>query len=390
MPPVPPPAASRRLVALVAAVLLVDTAFFAAITPLIPYEVVRLHISAAVAGLLVAGYPAGTFVLALPAGVLAARMGARAAVRTGVVLTGIATVAFGWATSVPVLVAARVVEGAAGSLSWAGALAWLALAVPTNRRARAIGRAFGAAAAGSLGGPLVGGLATIVGPGPAFSTAGVSAAALAFLTVRIPPPAPETMAGGSRLLQAARDRRLVGGLALVALAGTCFGVVDVLGPLRMHRLGAGPLAVAAVFLAAAALEAMGSPWVGRLADRYGRRAPLRASLAVSVVVALLCPTVRPAVVLGVVLALGVPIFGALYTPATALVADGAERTAVPQGLAAATLNLVWAVGATGAAAGSGAIAGVTGQLVPWAALAGMCGLFFVVLRRRPAGVQSKT
>jgi MFS family permease len=376
--PVLPPAASRRLVWLVAAVLFADTAFFSAITPLIPYDVVHLHISAAVAGLLVGGYPAGTLVLALPAGLLAARFGARTAVRAGVVLMGAATVAFGWAHAIPVLVAARVLEGGAGSLSWAGALAWLALSIPAGSRAAAIGRAFGAAAAGALLGPLIGGLATIIGPGWAFSSAGIAAAALVALTVRIAAPGPEPATRASSLLGAHRNVQLTGGLGLTALAGTCFGITDVLGPLRLHRLGAGPLAVAAVFLAAAAVEAVGSPLVGRLADRHGRRRPLEVTLAVSVVVAVLCPTVRPAAALGAVIAIGVPMFGALYTPAAALVTDGAERLRVSQGI----LNLVWAVGATAASAGGGAIAGAVGQLPPWLALAATFAVAFLALRGR--------
>ncbi len=67
----------RRLLLLASAVVFVDTAFYAAITPLLPHYVDELGISKSAAGLLSAAYPAGTFLGALPGGWLAARAGVR-------------------------------------------------------------------------------------------------------------------------------------------------------------------------------------------------------------------------------------------------------------------------------------------------------------------------
>jgi MFS family permease len=374
------PVSVSRLSRVVAAVLFVDTVFYSAITPLVPYDVVHLHISGATAGLLVAGYPAGTFVAALPSGFLAARVGARAALLFGITLTGISTVAFGLTHAVALLILARTVQGAAGACSWAGGLAWLAVAAPVEQRGRLIGRAFGAAAAGSLFGPALGGLATVLGPPAAFSVAGVLAAALAVIALRLPAPPPEPRAAIAELFRARRVPALTRGLALVALAGLAFGVLDVLAPLRLHRLGGSPLLVAAAFLCAAAFETFVSPAVGRLADRHGRVRPLRVCLVGSAVVAMLAPTVAPLAVLAVLVVIGVPVVGGLYTPSTALVADGAHTAAIPQGVAAAALNLVWAVGASLGAAGAGRIAGLGSQLVPYTILAGCCLLGLPALR----------
>ena len=51
----------RRLFLLVAAVVLVDTMFFAAVAPLLPYYSDELDLSKTAAGVLTAAYPAGTF-----------------------------------------------------------------------------------------------------------------------------------------------------------------------------------------------------------------------------------------------------------------------------------------------------------------------------------------
>ena len=67
----------RRLLLLASAVVFVDTAFYAAITPLLPHYVDTLHISKSAAGVLSAAYPAGTFLGSIPGGYLAARAGVK-------------------------------------------------------------------------------------------------------------------------------------------------------------------------------------------------------------------------------------------------------------------------------------------------------------------------
>ena len=66
-----------RLFPLIAAVILVDSVFYSAITPLLPEYSDDLGLSKSAAGLLSASYAAGTLVAALPGG-LAGRTGRRA------------------------------------------------------------------------------------------------------------------------------------------------------------------------------------------------------------------------------------------------------------------------------------------------------------------------
>ncbi|HEV2815317.1 MAG TPA: hypothetical protein VGW10_18825 [Solirubrobacteraceae bacterium] len=58
----------RRLLVLVSAVVLVDVAFYSAITPLLPYYTELLDLSKSEAGALAGAYAAGTLLLSLPAG----------------------------------------------------------------------------------------------------------------------------------------------------------------------------------------------------------------------------------------------------------------------------------------------------------------------------------
>jgi fucose permease len=76
----------RRLLVLACAIVFVDTTFYAAITPLLPRFEDQFALSKSAAGVLVAAYPAGTLLGAIPGGYLAARAGVRATVVLGLAL----------------------------------------------------------------------------------------------------------------------------------------------------------------------------------------------------------------------------------------------------------------------------------------------------------------
>jgi MFS family permease len=65
-------------------------------------------------------------------------------------------------------------------------------------------------------------------------------------------------------------------------------------------------------------------------------------------------------------------YGALFTPAFALIADGAEHVGLAQGLAFGLMNAAWAIGAVIGPAAGGAIAGATGDWVPFVLAAALC------------------
>src|SRR3954452_9555464 len=124
----------RRLLLLAAAVVFVDTAFYAAITPLLPHYVDSLGISKSGAGLLSAAYPAGTFLGSLPGGYCAARFGVRQTTVLGLAVMTAASVALAFGTSMVVLDVARFIQGIAGGSTWAGAFGWLLGSAPVERR----------------------------------------------------------------------------------------------------------------------------------------------------------------------------------------------------------------------------------------------------------------
>lgn len=372
----------RRLVILVSVVVCVDTAFFAVVAPLLPHYADDLGLSKLSAGLLTAAYPAGTIVGALPSGLLAARVGSRPTVILGLALLAASSLVFGLAHHVVVLDIARFVQGVGGACSWAGGLAWITAEAPAERRGALIGTALGAAIFGTLLGPVIGAIADATTPAAVFSSVTVIAAVLIVWAWRTPAhhrPQPQTLAD---VRGALRDIDVRTGMWLVTLPAVAFGTLGVLVPLRLDELGFGAAAVAAAFLAAAAVESAESPVVGRVSDRRGRLVPIRAGLAAAAVLLVVLPLPAAGVLFAAGFVVTTGALGAFWAPAMALLSDAAERTGTAQGLAFALVNLGWGVGETVGAAGGGGLAKLTSDAVPLALCAAACAATLAVLSRR--------
>jgi MFS family permease len=371
----------RRLLAFVCTIVFVDTLFYAAITPILPELSDEYGLSKTAAGVLAAAYPAGTFAGALPGGLMAARVGVRPTVLFGLGLMVVASIGFAFADSIVVLDVSRFVQGVGGAASWAGALGWLIGAAPRDRRGQYIGTALAAAVAGALFGPVLGAAAGALGQEPVFGAVALVGVGLIVLALQMEAQQPEGDSRLRTLFGSLSDRRVAAGMWLTTLPGVLFGTVAVLGPLRLDELGAGAAAIAAAFLAAAAIEAVVAPVVGRLSDRRGRFLPSVIGVAGGGVIMLLLPWPESAWGLGILIVFAGPLVGMLYTPAMAMLSDGADHAGVSQGFAFAFVNLAWATGQTAGAAGSARLADATDDRVPYLLLAAVCAITLVALLR---------
>jgi MFS family permease len=203
---------------------------------------------------------------------------------------------------------------------------------------------------------------------------------LAAWTLRIEPvPAehPSTAAVGRAL----GNLRFVGGLLLMALPALLWGVLSTLAPLQLSDFGWGAAAIGGVWLVGAAFETVLSPVAGRILDRRGALLPVQVSLAASAVVSVgLAAGPRPALYVPLLIA-AAGAYGVLFTPAFALIAEGAEQSGLPQGMAFGVMNAAWASGALIGPAVGGAVAAAMGDVVPFLVSAGLCTAALAAVRR---------
>ena len=372
----------RRLLLLVGAIVFVDTMFFAALTPLLPQYADDLGLSKAGAGLLAASYALGALVGGIPGGISAARFGVRPTVLVGLTGMAITTVTFGFADSIWLLDTARFLQGVASSFSWTASLAWLVAAAPPDRRGETIGAAMGAAIVGALFGPVLGGIASVVGTGPAFASVAVLASVLGVAAWRTPAFTPDDPQPFSRLVGALRDRGVVAAIWFVLVPALLFGALGVLGPLRLDVLGLSALAIGATWLVAASFEAALSPVIGRFSDRRGRLAPLRVGLIGSAGATAVLPWIDRGWLLAAAIVLAACAFGSFWTPSMSMLADRAEAIGLDYAYGFALINLAWAPGAAAGSALGGAAARATSDAAVYLTLSAICILTLVTLTPR--------
>lgn len=375
------------MVAITGSIVFLDAMLFGAIIPLLPtfaddYDLTKLE-----AGLLLGAYGGGALVGGIPGGLLVGRIGPKRGVFVGLLALAVASLGFALAGGAVALGVARFAQGVASATTWAGALAWVAVSVPRERRGQALGTVFGLAVAGFVVGPILGGVAEVTGVRPAFTVIALVAALLAAGVAVVQSPDRELQSPGA-IARALRDRGFVGGLWLNTLPALFFGTLDVLVPLRLDDAGYGALAIAAVFATAGLIEVGVNPVVGRLSDERGRLLPIRASLAASVVVSLaIAFATEPLVVAALVIAASIS-FGGFYTPGMALVADRAEHAGLAQGIGFGVMNSAWAAGALVGPVVGGALAEAFGDAVPYILSGALCAATLVAVTRGAARLRA--
>ncbi len=358
-----------------------DTIFYAALTPLVPYFNGELGLSKSIVGVLSGAFGAGVLAGAVPSGYVASRAGVRVAALIGLVLMSVTSVAFALADTAWLLVLIRFVGGFGSALSWVAAFTWLVRRAPEERRAEMIGVMLSAAVVGALLGPVLGSVAATVGLLPAFSA--VAGAGLLIAAWAAFEPAPSVTGGGSFLsvVRTVRSPRLLMGLWFIAVSPLLFAALAVLVPLDLNALGWGAAAVGAVFLVSAAFESVVHPLLGRWSDRSGYRPPVYAGLVASVGILLVLAWAANPWVLGLLVVLAAGAFNAPLVPGTALFSRGTEKAGLDPALAFAATNFAWASGYAAGAPMGGLLADLGGDALSYLVLAAVTAATVLLVRR---------
>ena len=371
----------RRLLALTCSVVLVDTVFYAALTPLVPYFTENFGLSKSAVGVLSGAFGAGVLLGSAPGGYLAGRVGVKATAVGGLLLVAFTSFTFGLADEAWQLVALRLASGVGSALGWVAALTWLSEQVPEGRRGEMIGMLLSAAVVGTLLGPVLGGAAVAVGITLAFASVSLFAFTVAVWALLTSGPAPVPGKPFWEVLAATRRTQILTGLAFVAFSPLLFGALAVLAPLQLSQLGWGAAAIGAVFLVAALFEAAVHPLLGRWSDRSGHRTPVLAGILGSLAVLLALPWAEyaPLVALFVVLA-GI-FFNAPLVPGTYLLSQEAEKAGIGGAPTFGATNFAWASGYAVGTSMGGSLADLGGDVLSYISLAAVCLLALLLLTR---------
>jgi DHA1 family multidrug resistance protein-like MFS transporter len=367
----------RRLTVFLWGIAAVQAFPFPAVAPLLPSFEEDLGLSKAQAGLLVGMYPIGLVVAALPVGLLAARVGVKRSALASLFVLAIASVAFGLVDSYGELLATRFLQGAAAVLCYASGLAWLVGIASRERRGEMIGLFSGAAAAGQVLGPVVGGVAVLAGRAGAFASMAGFAVLLAIVGSLFPDPTRDGRQLFAPIRRAHSSGVVLGGLWLVALPGVLLGTIFVLAPLRLDRLGWGPVGIAGTFVVAASVGVLARPLIGRWADRRGLSGALQLLLLASIPVTLVIPWVGYPWVLSLCVVFAITLYGVIFGPAMALVSRAYEEAGIAQVLGFALMSLTTGIGLLAGSAAGGAVAHLAGDWTAYASAAGTCLATFV-------------
>ena len=371
------------LLLLVGAVVLFNTLLATALTPYLPELAREFDLSKGDAGLVAGAYAAGILVAAVPGGLLGPFIGAKRCVLLGLGLMTVSTVAFALAPTVWMLELARFAQGVSVAVSWPSALAWLVGEAPRRRRAELLGLISRGAIIGVLLGPVLGAAAGLAGRAPAFTAVGLLGVVLVAWTSTLSAPPRGGHQAVSALFAALTEPRVAAGLWLGTLTAISFGVLSVLAPLALDRVGWSTLGVGAVFLVAAAVQATASPAIGRVADRRGRLVPVRAGLVITITVTAAIPWIDAPWPLAVLVVAATISFGLFWIPGMALLTDGADTVSLYYGLGFMLMNLAWASGQFAGAAAGGALAETMGDALPFLLLAALSLVTLLAVQAGP-------
>jgi MFS family permease len=221
-----------------------------------------------------------------------------------------------------------------------------------------------------------------------FGFVAVLAVVLAIRAAAMPAAAPQPSPSARTVAATILSRPVLVAFWLVAVPSMFSGVLNVLVPLRLDELGASGLAVGAVFLVAAALEAGLSPKIGALSDRRGRFVPIRIGLVATAVMAVALALPETVVVLGLVMVVAVLAMSLLWTPAMALLSDRSEAAGLDLAFGAALVNLAWSGGQVLGGSGGPRLAEATSDVVAYAVVAGLFVATALAVRSHRVGSEA--
>jgi MFS family permease len=269
-------------VALVTFATFTDIVAYSVAIPVLPDLSRRLGASPTMIGLVFASFGVTLLTVSLPMGAVSDRVGRKTPMVGGLAALAAATLLFAYATSLPWLFAARLVQGAADAITWVVGFALIADRYGVDERGRLTGFVMSGTSVAVMIGPSLGGwLYEMGGIRLPFLivTLLAAAGAIAFLVIDLPAPSAERARVPMTLVL--RQRPVAACAAAVVLASSTLSMLEPVMALHLGTLGIGPARIGLLFGIAALVNTGMHPLAGHLADRWGARRMMLLGLTLS-------------------------------------------------------------------------------------------------------------
>lgn len=258
---------------LIAAMIFLDTAFYGAVVPLIPVYTAMFHLSSLDLGIIISAYAIGLVLFSIPLGIIAEKYGYKKLFVLGMFSLAMSCGLFLLVTSSWMLIAGRIVQGISGAATWTTGLALVAKMYP-DQQGRMIGILMGAVGFGTIAGPPIGGaLYEVFGYHNMFAVLGGICLLLCLTVLLIKFGDLDKGNPTKRELQWSfvwKNRRLMWFCLIFIFASSCFGILDVVLPNRMHdSFGMTTMGIGLFFGATGVVNAISDMTIGNLSDKYG-------------------------------------------------------------------------------------------------------------------------
>ncbi len=376
-------------VALVTLAAFTDIIAYSIAVPVLPDLSQRLGASATTIGLLFASFGVTLLGLSIPIGAMSDRVGRKAPIVGGLTALAAATVLFAFARGLPLLFAARLVQGAADAITWVVGFALIADLYGSDERGRVTGIVMSGASLAFMLGPTAGGWLYEIGGMalPFLAVAALSAVVAAgFAWLKV--PASRTAREIVPLAAVLRTPAVGACAAVVVGVSATVSMLEPVLALHLGTFGVGPARVGLVFGAGAVATTILNPVFGRAADRWGARRLMTAGLlATAAAMVALGQTwsYESAIVLFLLTAASAAL---IITPSLSYMGEATSRAGFASfGVAYGVYNMAWGAGLLGGPAAGGFLyehIGFPRVALLWApALAALAALLRTAEARRP-------
>lgn len=360
-----------------------DLIGFGIVVPILAIYAERFGASGLTVGLLFTAFSAAQFVCAPLLGRLSDRVGRKPVIVISLLGTAVGSFVCGAATTLWLLFAGRLLDGASGASLSVAQAAIGDMAAP-DERPRLLGLLGSAFGVGFVVGPAIGGLATLGGPHIPFYVAGTIALVNAVAAmVRLPETRVDASADAASRTYGLTRRALTPQLRQLAMIGfvTTFAFAafeSTFGLLGRQRFGFGERGSSFIFLGLGILLVIVQGGLyGRLTDRFGIRALFAFGIAVLIVglVGMSAATVWPVLIVTcALLAFGQGIASPSVTSLVTELAPPARR-----GEAMGYQQSSYAVGRIAGPPTAGWLFDHVGVWAPYVTAGGLCALALTLL-----------